>query len=334
MTDSSKLTRRKFVRAALIGGALGGGALAVRHTLFGPQSAETYIARVPDYGSNLVISIAEGLVELGVSGAEISGKRVLLKPNLVEPHPDAAHVNTHPLVVRAAAEVFRRWGAASVVVAEGPGHQRDTLQVLEQSGLEEALREDSVPFYDLNEDAGYRLANRGGLTRLGTLSFSRVLAEADWIVSLAKMKTHHWAGVTLSMKNLFGTMPGILYGWPKNTLHQEGIVESILDITATLRPHFAIVDGIVGMEGDGPIMGAPREAGVLVMGRNLPAVDATSARVMGIDPHRVFYLSNADQWLGPIQEERIEQRGETIASVRTDFALVDEIPVHQGIRLD
>ena len=86
------------------------------------------------------------------------------------------------------------------------------------------------------------------------------------------------------MKNLFGVMPGIVYGWPKNVLHYAGIGPSILDINAAVRPHLAIVDGIIGMEGDGPIMGTPRRPGVLVMGTNLPAVDATCARLMGIDP--------------------------------------------------
>jgi uncharacterized protein (DUF362 family) len=168
---------------------------------------------------------------------------------------------------------------------------------------------------------------------LQTLTFPALFKEVDWIVSVAKMKTHHWAGATLSMKNLFGVMPGIYYGWPKNVLHYVGIENSILDINATLRPHFAIVDGIVGMEGDGPIMGDSKEAGVIVMGRNLPAVDATCCRIMGIDPHKIGYLDRADRWLGPIAASCIEQRGETIASVRTDFRLIDRIPAQQGIRL-
>ena len=123
------------------------------------------------------------------------------------------------------------------------------------------------------------------------------------------------------------------YGWPKNVLHQEGIPQSILDINATLKPHLAIIDGITGMEGDGPIMGTPKQAGVLVMGKNLPAVDATCCRIMGIDPYHITYLEKADQWLGPIQDSLIEQRGETWRSVQTPFQLIPEIHAHQGIRL-
>ena len=166
-----------------------------------------------------------------------------------------------------------------------------------------------------------------------TLTFPALFKEVDWIVSVAKMKTHHWTGATLSMKNLFGVMPGIYYGWPKNVLHHVGIENAILDINATLKPHFAIVDGIVGMQGDGPIMGNPKQVGVLVMGRNLAAIDATCCRIMGIDPYKVSYLERADNWLGPIGEGSIAQRGEAIAAVRTNFKLIDQIPAQRGIRL-
>ncbi len=142
--------------------------------------------------------------------------------------------------------------------------------MLEQSGLGEVLDESGLEFVDLNHDDVDFVPNRLGQTTLPQLALPASLKRADLIVSLPKLKTHHWAGVTLSLKNLFGVMPGIVYGWPKNVLHYAGIGQSILDIAAAVRPHLAIVDGIVGMEGDGPIMGTPRRLGVLVMGTNLP----------------------------------------------------------------
>jgi uncharacterized protein (DUF362 family) len=312
-------------------------------TLFAPRlvrrwkarkpRAESYIASVAKYSADFSSIIQSGFRELGVSPAEIKGKRILLKPNLVETHLGSIHINTHPLVVRGAVEAFLAYGAAEVLVAEGPGHCRDSLLLLEESGLAGVLAEDRIPFVDLNYDQGYRVSNVGRRSRLKTLTFPETLQKVDWIVSMAKMKTHHWASVTLSMKNLFGVMPGSFYGWPKNVLHWAGIPETILDICATLRPHLAIVDGIVGMEGDGPIMGKPRPSEVLVMGRDFPAVDATCSRIMGINPHKVVYLARANGWLGTIREPRIQQRGESIAAVRTEFALVDKIPAHEEIRL-
>jgi uncharacterized protein (DUF362 family) len=174
--------------------------------------------------------------------------------------------------------------------------------------------------------------NRFGATSLRELALPATLNRADLIVSLPKMKTHHWVGVTLSLKNFFGVMPGMVYGWPKNVLHYAGIGPSILDIAAAVRPHLAIVDGIVGMEGDGPIMGTPRQVGALVMGTNLPAVDATCSRLMRINPWRVGYLAESSGRLGPIAERHIEQRGETITAMSQSFRLLD-YPFFQDLRL-
>lgn len=326
-------TRREFLYA-LAGGLVLASGISAGRWYFRPRlQAETFVAKVNKYRGNLSGVMLQGLRELRVAPEEIRDKRILLKPNLVETSQGAPHINTHPLVLRGAIEAFLGLGAATVMVAEGPGHRRDTLAVYEESGLADVLTEDQIRFHDLNYISGYTIQNLGRQSTLRTLTFPSLFREVDWIVSVAKMKTHHWAGVTLSMKNLFGVMPGIYYGWPKNVLHHAGIENSILDITATLKPHFAIVDGIVGMEGDGPIMGTPKKVGVVVMGRNLAAVDATCSRVMGVDPHKVSYLSRADNWLGPIDERYIEQRGESIVSVRTNFNLIDQIPAHRGIRL-
>ena len=289
------------------------------------------IAGAASYDLDLAQVLRSGLAELGLGPVAIRGRSVLLKPNLVEPCRSAPHVNTHPSVVHAAAEVFRSWGAREVLVAEGPGHCRDAQLVLEQSGLDRVLADSRLPFVDLNHDDVVLVPNDFRRTSMPNLALPQTVRRADLIVSIPKMKTHHWAGVTLSMKNLFGVMPGICYGWPKNLLHHAGIARSILDINAAVAPHLAIVDGIVGMEGDGPIMGDPKSLGVLVMGTNLPAVDATCARLMGINPARVEYLAGAAGRLGPIAANRIEQRGEPIAAVASPFRLPD-FPAFAALR--
>jgi len=332
--EASTLSRRDFLKASLVGGGLAISGFSLLRYLNGPRlTAHTFIGKARDYQTNLATLILQGLRELDITETIIKGRQILLKPNLVEPHKSTAHINTHPLIVRGAIEAFFHLGARSVVVAEGPGHRHDTLLVLEDSGLADVLYEDRIPFQDLNTMTGIPMKNLGQYTDLETLMFPRLMKEVDWIVSLAKMKTHHWVGATLSMKNLFGVMPGMYYGWPKNVLHHEGISESILDINATLKPHLAIIDGIIGMEGDGPIMGDPVQSGVVVMGKNFPAVDATCCRIMGIDPYRIPYLKKADQWLGPIHSTFIEQRGEPWQAVQHPFALTPEIPAHQGIQL-
>jgi uncharacterized protein (DUF362 family) len=329
-----EITRRSFLRTSLLGGALAVSGFSLWDWLRKPTlHAQTFIGSAPSYSVDLGTIIGQGFQSLGVTASEIKGKRILLKPNLVETLEGAEHINTHPSVIHGAIEAFLRLGAQEVYVAEGPGHRRDTLDILEESGMAQILHENRIQFFDLNNMNGFTQKNVGGRTSLATLTFPSLFQEIDWIVSVAKLKTHHWAGVTLSMKNLFGAMPGLYYGWPKNVLHHAGINQSIVDISATLRPHFAIIDGILGMEGDGPIMGDPIHSGVLVMGRNLPAVDATSARLMGINPHKIEYLDAVSNWLGPIRETHIQQVGESISSHTNPFALLDTVPAHQGIRL-
>jgi uncharacterized protein (DUF362 family) len=331
---SKHWTRRELLRTIIAGGLLAGSGMSFASWMARPTlQAQTFIGQASTYAADIRSVVISGFRELGINPSEIKGKRILLKPNLVETHQGSSHINTHPLVVRGVIEAFLSFGAQEVLVGEGPGHRRDTLDVIETSGLADILYEDKIPFLNLNYENGVPTPNLGKTTRLQQLTFPSVFQSIDWIVSLAKLKTHHWAGATLSMKNLFGVMPGIYYGWPKNVLHQAGITNSILDINATLRPHFAIVDGIVGMEGDGPIMGTPIHSGVLVMGRNLPAVDATCARLMKINPHKVEYLAKASNWLGPIHEKNITQVGNTITDLHTAYALIDHIPAHQGLRL-
>ncbi len=317
------MNRRKFLTG--IGGAATAGLaadLAWKWNEAGLR-AQVFVAKAASYAADLETIIASGLTELGLGPAWVEGRTVLLKPNLVEPYQDAPQINTHASVVRAAALVFRRWRASEVLVAEGPGHCRDSQLVLDQSGLAKVLAESRLDFVDLNHDEVEFVPNRLRQSPLNELALPLTLKRAQLVVSLPKMKTHHWAGVTLSLKNLFGIMPGIVYGWPKNVLHHAGIESAILDIAAAVRPHLAIVDGIVGMEGDGPIMGSPRHSGVLVMGANLTAVDATCARLMMIKPERVAYLKAASGRLGSIAERHIEQRGETISSLAQRFELVD-----------
>src|SRR5262249_9593980 len=247
---------------------------------------------------------------------------------LVEWHRDKV-INTNPNVVGAVIELCRREGAAEVLVAEGGGHWRNVEYLVSASGLGDVLRHYQVPFVDLNHDEPVKTANLGRLTGLEYLYLSRTVATADVLISLPKLKTHHWAGATLSLKNLFGTLPGICYGWPKNELHWRGIDNSIVDIALTRPPDLAVVDGVGGMEGDGPLNGTARPLGALVMGCDPLAVDATCCRLMQLDPEKIGYLVlGHGKRLGLLRAEQIQQVGEPVAALAQPFATV---PHFQGL---
>jgi uncharacterized protein (DUF362 family) len=294
-----------------------------------PAQSAVHIARAGDYGDDLA-GILQGQYQHFRETVPLAGKRVVLKPNLVEYHRDKV-INTDPLVVAAVIELCKREGAADVVVAEGPGHWRNVEYLVSESGLGDVLSRHGVPFVDLNHDEPVKTPNLGRLTGLDYLYLSKTIATADVVISLPKLKTHHWAGATLSLKNLFGTLPGICYGWPKNELHWRGIDNSIVDIALTRTPELAIVDAIIGMEGDGPLNGTARHVGALVMGHDLVAVDATCCRLMHLDADRIGYLILGNRWkLGRLRAEEIPQLDESIDALAQPF---ETVPHLQALRL-
>jgi uncharacterized protein (DUF362 family) len=311
----------------VVGGAAALGLIGYSYVEARKPKAAVFIAKGQSYAGDLERTIADGLVASGLVPEEWRGKRILLKPNMVEPTRACPHMTTHPAVIVATAEVFRRWGA-TVKVGEAPGHVRDTELALVESGVQEALDAAGLEFADLNyEDAGW-VANAGRASPLAGIYFPRSVLEADLVVSLPKLKTHHWVGLTASMKNLYGLLPGIKYGWPKNVLHHAGIPETVIDINASAPRTATVVDAIDCMEGDGPIMGSLKPMGLIVVGTNLPAVDATCARLMSLRPQRVSYLQLAADRLGPIAERRIEQRGERWQPLASPFTILDVPHLH------
>ena len=319
-----KLSRRDFLvgSAAVAAGSLVTAPffLPKYHAHRAPKRSRVAVLNIDTYSAPIDRLLQEGLQQFAI---DVRGKRVLLKPNLVDYLPGDA-INTHPSVVLAAAEAFRRAGAASVTVAEGPGHQRDTQLVLAESGYESLLRQEKIRFIDLNRDELIRTPLRAGYTGMKTLWLPRAVLETDYLVSVPKIKAHHWSGVTLSMKNMFGVVPGARYGWPKNILHWKGIQESILDLCATVPIHFVIADGIVAMEGNGPLNGTQCALGKIVMANDPVAADATCARLMGLLPERVAHIREGARFLGNAEIERIDQVGERLSRPHVPFQVVPE----------
>ncbi len=291
-----------------------------------PQAHRVSIVRAKSYSLDLESRVRGILIEHGVA---IAGKRVLLKPNLVE-FSHQAPINTHPAFVAAVAEAFRSLGAAEVRVAEGPGHRRMTLDLASAAGYFSAIRSFESTFTDLNLDDVTRVPLANPFSSLSELYLPNSALRCDLLVSLPKMKTHHWTGATLSMKNLFGVVPGAVYGWPKNPLHWAGIDECVADLHYLFPRQFCLVDGIEAMEGNGPILGTSTRAGVIVAGAHPPSVDATCCRLMQIDPEKIRYLrlvARRSHW----DSTSIQQIGETVVSARRRFALLSDL---EHLRLD
>jgi uncharacterized protein (DUF362 family) len=288
-----------------------------------PPASTVHIGVVKEYAANLGTYL-DLQYEHFSHQVPLTGRRVLLKVNLVDFQPNGA-IHTHPLVVAAAIELCRKWKAAEIVVAEGSGFLRNTEQLVTASGLAEVLTHFQVPFVDLSHDEPIKVSNKGRLTGLDHLYLARAVATAEVVISIAKLKTHGTLGATLSLPNMLGTLPGICYGWPKNELHGRGIENSIVDVALTRPPDLAIVDGIVAMDGAGPLNGVPKPLGALVVGSDPVAVDATCFRLMKLNPEApTGYLALASgKNLGLLKESQIRQIGEPIAALASPFGTTE-----------
>lgn len=331
------LSRRAFMRLALIGGIAAGADLIYQNTrqvgfdrwfrwmvrgnatrLFAARS-RVALAGCPSYDADVTGVLRDAWQQAALPN--LQGLRVVVKPNLVDVMEDRP-CYTHPRVVRAMIQVAREQGARQIVVAEGPSFRRDAGAIVESTGLGDVLAQEKIPFVDLNFDDLVALPLRGGYSSLKMILVAKTVVDADLMVSMPKLKTHHWTGVSGSIKNLFGIVPGIKYGWPKNTLHIRGIPAVLADLADSLPTRTcAVVDGIVGMEGDGPLFGGAVPSGVMILGQDLVAVDATCARLVGFDPARVGFLSFAG-WagIGAIDENKIDLVGEPLARYQRAYA--------------
>ncbi len=320
-----KLDRRQAAlgAAGLVAGGFVTARLLPEETLLRdrrPRRSRVAIISANNYSAEIEDVLLSGLRLFRLN---LQGKSVLLKPNLVE-FISGVEVNTNPLLVGAAAEAFLKLGAKSVVVGEGPGHQRDTYLVLADSGFDIELRSRKIRFVDLNRDGLFAVPTKATYTGLGHLWLPKTLLTSGFVVSMPKIKTHHWAGVTLSMKNMFGVIPGARYGWPKNVLHWKGIHRSILDICATAPIQFVIADGIVAMEGNGPLHGTHRHLGKIVLADDPVAADFTCARLMGLNPDGVWHLDRAARFLGNGSRNRIDLLAEELPPQPVPFDVLPE----------
>src|SRR2546425_4549334 len=300
------MNRRNWLTASA---AVTGSALTMRFQRrkysrdFRPTISRIAILHADQYSDKLDELVYDGLRLFKLN---VVGKSVLLKPNCVEYVPGKP-VNTDAQLIGAAAEAFLRLDAASVTVGEGPGHHRDTDLLLHETGLADQLAHRKIAFVDLNRDGLIKTKLQANYSGLDHLWLPRTVLASDFIVSMPKVKTHHWTGVTLSMKNMFGIVPGCRYGWPKNILHWAGIHESILDICATVRPHFVIADAIVAMRGDGPLNGTTWELNTILLADDAVAADSTLLRLVGQQTDRVAHVREAGRFIGNIDDDAISR---------------------------
>lgn len=225
------------------------------------------------------------LAELGGLDSFVqAGDRVLLKTNLLLAKAPEAAVTTHPEFIRALVQLIKELGA-EVLIADSPGgpfNEKLLKRAYQKSGLLELAAEEEI---ELN----YNTASKKVEYLTGKINKSFELAsyleKADLIINLPKLKTHGLTMYTGAVKNLFGTIPGVLKAEYHLRLQSVYDFSRMLnDLAGLVKPELNIMDAVLGMEGDGPSNGRPKKFNYLLASTSPYYLDLAAVRLMGIEP--------------------------------------------------
>jgi uncharacterized protein (DUF362 family) len=258
-----------------------------------------------------------------------NGKRVLLKPNAGRLAAEDSGVITNSQVVAAAIDAFRAAGA-EVAIGESPIVGIKTMEAYEQSGLAAMAREKECPLIDMDERQPEILPIPNGVATQ-SLKLCADVQEFDFIVSIPVMKMHMHTVATLSIKN----MKGCLWRRSKVELHmlppapgyenEKSLNVAIADMASILRPHLAIIDGTVGMEGLGPSAGEAKPVDAVVVGADPFAADTVAAAIMGLSVEEIPHLRiSGERGYGVTDLDQIDISPASWRDVITPFARVPE----------
>jgi uncharacterized protein (DUF362 family) len=299
------VNRREFIPLAAAGALAGFAGFAGGRKAAPQQDSESYVAiqKAGSYDEDLAEVLKRGFVATCI---EVEGKSVLLKPHMAGLTRDE-FTNTHASVLAAAFAVLKELGAAQVRIGDASPFHRDSWALAAAAGYRDRIPNFDDVFLDLHGDDVAPVAGFNG----SELFLPAEAMRAEMVISVGKLKTDTRYGAALSVTNLLGLIPGSVYGWPEGNTHKLGSPRTATELARFFRRSYAIVDGIVGMEGDGPVKGSAKQAGMVVMGTDLVAVDATCCRLMGIDPGKVEYLSLAADRQGVAAESRIKLVGDS-----------------------
>ncbi|MCJ7761913.1 DUF362 domain-containing protein, partial [Candidatus Bathyarchaeota archaeon] len=231
--------------------------------------------------------------------------KVLIKVNFITDKTWDTGATTDPIVVEAIIQKLKGM-PISVFVVESDATMTNADKAFEKTGMKDMCQRNGVECINLRHLKDKVKIDVPNSEVLGSITVPRIVAESA-IISAAKLKTHANTGVTLGMKNMFGLLPDKF----KAKYHARGISKVIVDINTVLKPVLTVIDGFVGMEGKGPIDGAPVKMDLVIAGKNVVATDATGGRVMGINPYDIPHLRRAsEKGLGSIDD--VDVLGEKI----------------------
>ena len=255
------------------------------------EISKVYITALDTYEESAVGAVLcpllDGmLADNGIEKGTLAGKNVVLKPNLLAKREADAGITTHPSFMIAAAKYFLSLGAA-VIIADSPGgvYNKASLEgIYKTTGMKYAAE---VSGASLNFDTSSERVLRKELSK-NAFPLIKPLIDADLIVNLNRLKTHALCQMSASVKNLYGSIPGLA----KAEYHalfptRDGFADMLCDLCLVNAPQINITDGVLGMEGNGPAGGTLRKVGCVIASANPFAADIAASYIMGYKPDEV-----------------------------------------------
>ena len=266
------------------------------------------------------VALAGGLPGIG------PGSTVLLKPNVVNPSPSGSGQITDARVTEAVARMVMEHHPGRIIIGEGAsvGYDmvglKDSLHCMEVSGTAQVARKLGTELLDLNRDERIEVRAEDAFV-MERFAVARAAWEADVIIDLPVIKTHGRTGITCGMKNMKGVLPGR----EKKRTHRLGLDRAIVDLNRVMKPHFTVVDAIVGMQGIHAYPEDRASVGRIVAGADVVAVDTVCAAMMGFDVEQILHVKLAGEaGLGIADLDQIELRGEALETASQKFVSYQE----------
>ncbi|HPE69210.1 MAG TPA: DUF362 domain-containing protein [Thermotogota bacterium] len=218
----------------------------------------------------------------------LPGMKVLLKPNMLAGYTPEKGVTTHPSVVGAVCQWLQQKGCQPAVgdSSGAPGFS----SVARKTGMEALCNQHNIPLLELSQPQ----TRKGEIYR--EIQLSGVLQQFDRVINLPKLKTHAQMGITMGVKNTYGCVPG--FHKSKGHLRAQnssGFADLLIDIHNLVNPSLTLLDGVVGMEGNGPANGSTRRFGILAAAPNAYALDMAVCKLLGVEPQKIPVLQRAQQ---------------------------------------
>ena len=271
------------------------------------------IVKCPNYDENKVLSGLRRSIDLigGIQTFVKKGHHVLLKPNLLYGKSPEKAVTTHPAIVKGVIEIVREAGGVPFI-GDSPSIG-SLMKAAEKAGIKAVADEMKCPLVEFNRPV---LPPNGKGKIFKQLEIDQTVLEADVIINLPKWKTHVQMLLTLGVKNLFGCIPG-----PRKALwhlkageDRKTFAQILVDLYQVIQPSLTLLDGIVGMEGNGPNSGRPIPLGLILASGDSLSLDQIVCDLLGIS--RKSLLTNRVAFEQGLGKDKIDVVGERVEDVK------------------